>query len=738
MTRLGAARLSVVELLAVGVGLAVFGYVGWDGALWDPRYQFGLHLAAIAAIGGLVVLGLAGRDLPHTRLDLQILLLLIAFGVATLIGENRGLAVRALAAIVATAAMLPVALVVVRRRPSLSAAVVAIPILVLSAADLVLMVMRRLNWYLAGGPGLVPPVRLPSEGSPFGSVAVPPFVILAALALTLLIDHRTLRRWMQLGLVAVGIPLTLLSGSRSAWIAIAAATFVLVAPQVRHLRPPDRWTIRHAAIGVAASTGLAIAALVIAPRLTAIGSLVYRGYLWRDTLAAWSANPVLGIGPGTMPFARQAAAPDLTFPVRQPHSHDLALGVLGDAGLLGLLLAAILLFSFVMLAGPWRSRSNAGRAAFATLVGLAVAGLFEDLTFLPNFNLLVVLLAAVALADAGAVSWHRARIALPLAVAGAAAAAALLLAMVSGDAAALAYRMGTDAAGGQDWHSATAWLVRSAQLDPWHPATPKALAVAADSAGQLELARSAAQRAVQLNAGDAPSWTNLAILCQRAGDARCAGTAAERAVATATLGGRELINAALVYERLGRPDDADRAYRLSLLTNRYTALVVHWPRPVSIEGEAVAEQGTTESELCALIARRAVGEMIDPTDYGDPLVRTLALAVAGDRNAAEAALASTIDQQPTSVAVWDLAALLRRHWGEGATHARAVAEALHNGPLSTAAPRAPGLIFDIATFRAYPRDGLVASAQRLLPAQPWPWVLERLLPDARARAADAG
>ena len=163
MRLLGAGRLSMVELLVLAIGLGVFGYVGWDGALWDPRYQFGLHLAAIAAIGGLVARGLTHRDLPRTRLDLQILLVLIAFGIATLGGENRGLAVHALTVIVATAAMLPVALVVVRARPSLTAAAVTIPVLALSAADLALMVMRRLSWYLAGGPGLIPPVRLPTE-----------------------------------------------------------------------------------------------------------------------------------------------------------------------------------------------------------------------------------------------------------------------------------------------------------------------------------------------------------------------------------------------------------------------------------------------------------------------------------------------------------------------------------------------------------------------------------------------
>jgi hypothetical protein len=100
----------------------------------------------------------------------------------------------------------------------------------------------------------------------------------------------------------------------------------------------------------------------------------------------------------------------------------------------------------------------------------------------------------------------------------------------------------------------------------------------------------------------------------------------------------------------------------------------------------------------------------------------------GSRDAAEAALVSAIEAQPASLAAWDLAAVLRQHWGTDAAHARAVAEALHNAPFSTAPPRVADLVFDIATFRAYPRDGLVRSAERLLPRQPWPWVLEPLLP----------
>src|SRR5207249_11870581 len=100
---------------------------------------------------------------------------------------------------------------------------------------------------------------------------------------------------------------------------------------------------------------LVLAVAFVAPRFTAITSLVYRERLWVDTLTAWSASPITGIGPGTMPYARQAAAAPGVGPIRQPHSHDLALGVLGDAGLLGLAAGLSVVVLFFWVAGPQRS-----------------------------------------------------------------------------------------------------------------------------------------------------------------------------------------------------------------------------------------------------------------------------------------------------------------------------------------------------------------------------------------------
>ena len=712
------------------IGLAVFGYVGWDGAMWDARFQFGLHLAAVVAVGALLMMALRGAELPRTRIDLPILGLLAALGIATLSAWNPGLSGRALAGIIATTAMLPVALVALRHRPGWTALVVSLPIIGLSVGALAVLAWRRVEWLLVGGPGL-PPVRLGHEGTPFGSVAVPPFVILAALPLVLLIPGRWLRVGVLAGLLAVGVPLTLLSGSRSAWIAIAVSITILAAPRLMRLagrpRLPRRLTPGVVAAGLLALAAGAGAVAFVAPRLTDVSSLVYRGYLWRDTLRAWSADPLFGIGPGAMPWARQAAAPAFTFPVRQPHSHDIPLGILGDAGLVGLAAAMVLVVAFVIFAGPWRQRSLAGRASFAVLAGLAAGMLFEDLTFLPNFNLLVVLLAAVALSEAGAVRWHATVLRPAVALGAAAAATALLLIMALGDAAAVAYRAGLDAAGDQRWPQAQALFQRSVNLDPWQPTGPKSLAVAAERAGDARVARTAAQRAVELNPGDGLSWTNLAILCREAGDRECARVAADRAVETASAPGRELANAALTYQWLGDRRAADRTYRLSLLTNLWTGLTLPWPRAIDVGDGRAPEIGAATADLNVLIGRRVVGEPIDPLDYRDVHARLLAHAMTGDRQAALAAAAEAIRVDRASPTTWELVALVRRHFGLDVSHELAVGEVARGEPLADG-PSQPALaIFDIASFRGYPADGLVSGAERLLPDTPWPWVLEPLL-----------
>ena len=362
------------------------------------------------------------------------------------------------------------------------------------------------------------------------------------------------------------------------------------------------------------------------------------------------------------------------------------------------------------------------------LIGLAVGGLFEDLTFVPAFNLLAIALLAVALTDAGVVEWRPLRRRAMLIPAGAAA-VVLVAGMVVADAGAIAYRAGSDAAADGDWEGGTSLLEQSVEIDPWHPAGPKSLAVAADRAGRADLGRDAAESAVEPghNPGDAPSWVNLAILCEETGDEACQARAAERAVATAGFFEAELINAALSYEALGMADEADEAYRRSLLSQRLTAFALDWPRDLPIGDATLEDDFGALLEFNRLLAWWAMDEPIDAASIVDPATRALAHAMRGERSEAEEWLERAIDTAPDSIVTWDVAIVLRDHWGLPIDDELAIAEVVRGGsfPDRDAPVSVPSQTFDIATFRTYPADGFVRAAQRLGTSPPFPWILER-------------
>lgn len=728
---------AIAEWGGLAAAVVVFAFLGWDTAMWEARLQVLLHAIAIGAVAGLVVIALRGGELPRTPIDLPLLGLLAAMALATASAMNVGMSLRAMAAIATYAAMLPVALLAIRHRPTWVGLVTSVPVLVLSAPTLAVLVWRRVEWILVGAPGL-PPLRLAGEGTPFGSVAVPPFVIWPAWALAGLIGPERWRRPVRIGLVAVGIPMTILSGSRSAWLAMVVTLVVAGVPwawgQRHRLRDSARPSPRTVAAGIVALGAAALLLALVVPRLTAVTSLLYRVSLWRDTLNAWATDPLLGIGPGFMPYARQAAAPDYSFPVRQPHSHNLPLGILGDAGLIGLLAAVALVVAIAWFAGPWRSRTSTGRVAGLVLLGMGVGGLFEDLTFLPNFNLLAICLLAVALTDAGTVRWAPLRVAgarrIALAAGSGVIAAVLLAGAATADAGALAYHNAMANAWIAAWPETTAWLERAVAVDRWHPAHPKSLAVAADAAGDLELARQAAGDAVSRNPGDGASWTNLAVVCAELGDRACQERATERTGATAAFSSDEPANAAFSYEHLGLSDEADDAYRVSLLSQRLTALASDWPRQLPIGDATLPDDLGALFEYNRLVAWWAMDEPIDAEAISSPAVRAMAHGMRGEREEAEAWLERAIDAAPEDPMTWEVVIVLRDHWGESIEHELEIARVVRGSPFPPKAPPAEPLplSYDIASFRAYPRDELVTEAIRLRPAIAYPWALQEALP----------
>ena len=241
------------------------------------------------------------------------------------------------------------------------------------------------------------------------------------------------------------------------------------------------------------------------------------------------------------------------------------------------------------------------------------------------------------------------------------------------------------------------------------------------------LARRSAERAVALNSGDWGSWTNLSLLCLADGDEACAANAAQQSAKSSGGIGLALVNAADVFEALDRPVEADDLYRRALLTNWETSLTVDWPRTVALVGPPGIASGTFDHQLALLVARRHRGEDLLPDAYALASVRALAFAMDGNRAAAHRNLAAAYEEQPADPVTWDVAALLQAHWGEDDAPALRLGTVTRGWPLATQPPGIPPLSSDIGSFRSYPGDALIGTAQRLLPTQPWPWSLEPLL-----------
>ena len=246
----------------------------------------------------------------------------------------------------------------------------------------------------------------------------------------------------------------------------------------------------------------------------------------------------------------------------------------------------------------------------------------------------------------------------------------------------------------------------------------------------VDVARDAAEAAVEHNPGDAPSWVNLAFLCAEEGDAECQEDATERAVATAAFLEAELLNAALSYESLPMPAAADDAYRRSLLSQRLTAFARDWPRDIAIGDATLEDDFGAQFEFNRLLAWWAMDEPIDAASIADPATRALAHAMRDERADAEEWIERAIDAAPDGITTWDVTIVVRDHWGLPVDDEIAIAEVVRGRPFPdrNAPVRIPGQIFDIGSFRTYPSDGFVSGAQRLGTTPPFPWILARTLP----------
>lgn len=121
-----------------------------------------------------------------------------------------------------------------------------------------------------------------------------------------------------------------------------------------------------------------------------VNKLDERLAIWKNTLAAWTLSPVIGLGPG--------AYSGLTGPLQGMEAHNLMLQMLVNAGVLGII-AALLLLGW-LLRRLWLSPE--GALWIAVVAGILVQGLGQYMMRHPLFWAVVALTTWKAMQDNGA------------------------------------------------------------------------------------------------------------------------------------------------------------------------------------------------------------------------------------------------------------------------------------------------------------------------------------------------
>lgn len=157
----------------------------------------------------------------------------------------------------------------------------------------------------------------------------------------------------------------LVSGTRSAWLAIVVALLLVVLPRMR----PSQivWLAVVAGSVAIATIQLPGVADVVTGRLESAATTGGSGRLdiWAVGLSIIGAHPLVGVGYGAFPAAftsdviRSVSTPGLDAAVLSVGraSHSILLGTGGELGLLGLLLLSWLMIDLLLLPGiaPWGS-----------------------------------------------------------------------------------------------------------------------------------------------------------------------------------------------------------------------------------------------------------------------------------------------------------------------------------------------------------------------------------------------
>jgi O-antigen ligase len=472
-------------------------------------------------------------------------------------------------------------------------------------AYVVACVGHWIDWWDAVGALRVPPLRPLFESLTYGnpSAIMTMSVLLTGPAVAHLGIATRGRRVVVIALIVLAGVVTLLSGSRSGWLAVAVAILVVAVAVLAS--PGGRMTIGRAVkTRRARLVGAAVLVAAVGIGLALMPAILMRagaaGADWRAGYVAvagrmFASAPVTGVGAGTWVADRIALTePDET-DYYIPHAHNLYAQTAAEHGILGLAAGALAVACVAWLVlgalrDPDAVRRRWGWVALFTGVYFAAHNMLD---FYANFPATLFAFALpIAWLDATAARsilvWPRApafgsRARRAIGIVGALAGAAVITAAVAGlvrqETPARAMADGMRAAAREDWSAALPLFESAAEADPEVPSYAFARGLAEARAGDQSAALATLLRVAQ--AEDLPvAWLDVAALRLDAGDTAGATEAIERALRLGRQQPAILFGAGALMERLGDASGADAAWVSTLQYVPSLAGDPWWNNPV--------------------------------------------------------------------------------------------------------------------------------------------------------------
>ena len=565
-------------------------YLVFVGGGWSGLYESGLRtasvaLAAVALLAWMVVAWRSPAWRPHSVLLPAIAVALGSLAISTVFSRHVRQSVEYLGYAILLAALYLLLVRLLRDRffrTRIGALSVMLAVVV-GSAYAIANVAHWISWWQVIGRMAVPPLRPESESLVYGnpSAVLTLVLLLACSAFAVVGTAATGRRILVALVLVLAAFATLVSGSRSGWLAIGATIVVMVlllgadGGRRRQLRAViATWTgnargrVLLAVAGIGGFGILVILAPVIVRRLTDGGADLRLSYI-ASAGRMFGEAPLQGTGPGTWVVQRIAYTPATATDYYIPHAHNIYAQTAAELGIVGIIAGLVLAVSLAILVRDALRDDDPVRRrwAWAAAFALVYFGAHQLLDFYANMT-------AILFAAALPVAWLDATTSSPVAVVGralpqrlnrAGSFAGVALVVLAGTGLLLSESVAQLQEGAVDYANVGDWpdADREAQLavaaDPaWSP-YQLTMGLTAAYVGDHPRAADAFRRVAE--ADDLPeAWLDLAAEELLLGNEDAARVALERAARLGLQRPALAMGIGELAERLGNTTLSDRAY----------------------------------------------------------------------------------------------------------------------------------------------------------------------------------